>query len=590
MRQTSGSIAVYVILISMSTFIVLLALLQQSSGIFANTRERAYLQLAQEAAEAGSVYATSCLNANNHHQTWGDNYYGGGGADRPNLTPSSNCEGTTNAYPSAAYVYSDSHVRTYFSVGALSSDSVDNSVVISSIGYAEILSNGSVVTTYQYGLKKNVSWNTTTVADHSASGAERTCAIIQSSVYCWGSNAYGQLGNNTTTDSVTPVAVTRSSYPDGLGSKEITDVAAGEYFNCALTNTAEAYCWGRNNKGQLGQGNYTNSSVPVRVQGNLAGETIIALSTSSETACALTNNGDMYCWGNGESGQLGNGSSGGANVATSPVLIAGPSLGSGGGDIGSTAVASFSQSSAYTSHMCAIANLNVYCWGENGDGELGLGDRTDRALPTLVDGGALASLKVLMVAAEGTPGLLTTNDDGDAHTCAVAYTTTADDAKVVCWGSNSYGQIGNGSSDYTARVLSPITVNGVGELPAAATVTATSTSSRASCVTAYTGGSPSTARAYCWGAKNEIGAGDGVPTSNSSPIAIDDAGGILSSNEVVGLRAGAHQSCASADGRLYCWGENDWGQIGDSTVTVGIPKTLPTEALYLKSNQVEYIY
>lgn len=588
MRRTNGSIAVYVILISISTFIVLLALLQQTSGIFTNTRERAYLQLAQEAAEAGSVYAVSCLNANNHHQSWGADYYGGGGADRPNLTPASDCEGTANIYPSAAYVYSDDHVRTYFSVTALSSNSVDNGAVLSVIGYAEILGNGSVVDTYQYGLKKNIAWNTTAVAGSSTSGANRTCAVIQSSIYCWGENTYGQLGNGSTADSTLPVAVTRAAYPGGIGSKPVTNIAAGEYFNCALISTGEAYCWGRNDKGQLGQGDYTDSSVPVRVQGSLAGKTVTAITTTSTSACALTNTGDVYCWGNGESGQLGNNASGGTNIATSPVLIAGPSIASGGGDIGTTAVSSLARSSAYANHTCAIANTNLYCWGENGDGELGLGDYTDRAVPAAVNGGGLSGRHITMVSAEGTPGVIGTDDDGDAHTCAVAYVTSTSDAKAFCWGSNSYGQIGNGSTDYSARVLTPTAISTAGDLSGAAVATAISTSSRASCVTAYTSGDTTTTRAYCWGTKDEIGAGDSVSPWNSSPIAIDDATGTLASNKTAGLRASAHQSCASAAGHLYCWGGNTHGQLGDSTTDS--PHTLPVESLYLKTGQTEYIY
>lgn len=585
MRLSRGSIAVYVILISMSTFIVLLALLQQSSVIFTNTQERTYLQLAQEAAEAGSVYAASCLNANNHRQSWGVDYYGGGGADRPNLTPASDCEGTANTYSSASYVYSDSHIRTHFSVGALSSDSVDSSAVVSVIGYAEVLSGGSVVETYEYGLKKNITWNTTAVAYGSTSGADRTCAIIQSSAYCWGTNAYGQLGNSSTADSATPVAVTRAAYPGGIGSKHVTDIAAGEYFNCALISTGEVYCWGRNDSGQLGQGTTVNSSVPLRVQGSLGSETVVAITTTAMSACAITAVGDLYCWGNGESGQLGNGET---NSITSPVLVAGPSIASGGGDIGTSAVTALAHSSAYAHHTCAIVGTELYCWGENGDGELGLGDRTDRAVPTAVTGGALAGKHVTMIAVEGSPGVIGASDDGDAHTCAIAYTTAANDAKAYCWGSNTYGQVGNGSTDYSARILAPAALSAAGDLSGSATATAVSTSSRASCATAYSSGNTASARVYCWGTKDEIGAGNSVSAWNSSPIAIDDATGTLGSNQTVSLRGSAHQSCVSAAGHLYCWGINTHGQLGDSTTDS--PRTTPVESLYLKTGQTEYIY
>ncbi|HTK39921.1 MAG TPA: hypothetical protein VL362_03600 [Patescibacteria group bacterium] len=588
MKNRRGSIAVYMILMTVSIFIVLLALLQQASVVFTNSQERYYLRLASEAAEAGVAYASSCLDTSSHHQTWGVDYYGGGGADRPNLTPSSDCMGAANAYSSNPYVYSDSHVRTRFSVEKLGSASTDSTAVVTSIGYAEVLGGGTVVKTYQVGQKKALTWNTSVTPEASSSAIERTCTIIASSPYCWGTNAYGQLGNGTTTDSLQPVSVVRSSYASGIGNKKATAIASAGYFNCMIVETKEVYCWGHNDKGQLGQGNYSDSSVPVRVQGALAGKTIASIGLTQTSACALATTGNLYCWGDGTSGQLGNAASGATNIQPSPVLVAGPAKTTGGGDIATLAVSSLSSGGAYASSICAIASSNLYCWGENGDGELGLGDHTDRNVPTRVNSGGISGKKLISVAIEGSPGSLITDDDGDAHTCALAYTSTTTDATVYCWGSNSNGQVGSGSTDYTTRVLSPTAITRTGALTNAMTISGVSTTAQASCARAYSSGDQATTRAYCWGARDGVGAGSSVASRNPSPIASDDGLGILTGNKVSALVGSGERQCAVVIGRLYCWGVNDKGQIGDGTTQT--PRTTPVESLFLRPRTDEYVY
>ena len=129
-----------------------------------------------------------------------------------------------------------------------------------------------------------------------------TCALTTTGqAYCWGLNNQGQLGNNSTTNSRIPVAV---QMPAGVSFQSIT---AGSLHTCALTTTGQAYCWGLNNQGQLGNNSTTNSRIPVAVQ-MPAGVSFQSITAGSLHTCALTTEGKAYCWGYGGSGQLGNNS------------------------------------------------------------------------------------------------------------------------------------------------------------------------------------------------------------------------------------------------------------------------------------------
>ena len=134
-------------------------------------------------------------------------------------------------------------------------------------------------------------------------GGEYTCALTnEGKAYCWGQGSNGQLGNNSTTNSSIPVAV---QMPAGVA--RFQSIAIGYAHTCALTNEGKAYCWGWNYRGQLGNNSTTNSSTPVAVQ-MPAGVSFQSIAAVYHHACALTNEGKTYCWGLNEYGQLGNNS------------------------------------------------------------------------------------------------------------------------------------------------------------------------------------------------------------------------------------------------------------------------------------------
>jgi alpha-tubulin suppressor-like RCC1 family protein len=220
-------------------------------------------------------------------------------------------------------------------------------------------------------------------------------------VKCWGNGSFGRLGNNSTSNSNSPVPVS------GLTANMVA-VAAGAVHTCALETSGEAKCWGLNGSGRLGDGSTTDRLTPVTVSG---GHTFTSLSThaSASHTCGVTTSGAVYCWGSNGLGQLGVSPSSGS---TTPVLAA---------DLSSGAV----EVSVGENHTCArMANGSVQCWGANYYGQLGDNTRTSRSTAAEVVGGATFGASKLSA--------------GVWHTCAVL--TSGD---VRCWGSNEQGQLGD---------------------------------------------------------------------------------------------------------------------------------------------------
>lgn len=235
-----------------------------------------------------------------------------------------------------------------------------------------------------------------------AAGGAFACARTSAPrLACWGYNTYGQLGNGSTTTSPTAVDVT------GLSTGVLRVMASG-YYSCALLASGEARCWGYNTYGQLGNGTTSASPTPVAVAG-LSG--ILALALGNNHACALLSSGGVKCWGYNFYGQLGNGLT---TNSTTPVDVMGLQS-------GVLAIA------AGTSHTCALVMGGaVKCWGYNYYGQLGNGTTVNSPVPTDVQGLAMDAVSLT---------------SGDNHACV-----RRQSGGMQCWGSNVYGQIGNGST------------------------------------------------------------------------------------------------------------------------------------------------
>jgi alpha-tubulin suppressor-like RCC1 family protein len=205
-------------------------------------------------------------------------------------------------------------------------------------------------------------------------GGGHTCGVTAlGGAVCWGRNEYGQLGDGTTADSVSPVAVV------GL-TAGVADVHGGRWHSCALTISGGAKCWGWNGGGTVGDGSNTTRTTPVDVVGLNNG--VEALSTGGVHSCAVTVSGGVKCWGMNTTGQVGDGTSNNHRTAPVDVLEA-----PGGQPLTGVAAVAAGGSITNLGHTCVVTDSGgVKCWGDNEFGQLGDGTTTDRTTPVDVVG------------------------------------------------------------------------------------------------------------------------------------------------------------------------------------------------------------
>lgn len=251
-------------------------------------------------------------------------------------------------------------------------------------------------------------------------GLSSTCVVASDNkAYCWGGNSNGELGNNSSSDSLIPVAVDAS---DVLNGKTITAIAMAEMSACALANDNTIACWGWNYNGQLGNDSQTQSLVPVAVDrsGALSGKTVQSIIAGSYHVCVVTTESKSICWGGNSSGELGIGTSTDSWIPVATDMS------------GVLAGKTILKLDAGNFHTCVIASDNhAYCWGNGPNGELGNNTTPyTQTLPVAVDTSGVLSGKTLM-----------TISGGYGHSC-----TTTSDYTTFCWGEGLAGKLGNNAT------------------------------------------------------------------------------------------------------------------------------------------------
>jgi alpha-tubulin suppressor-like RCC1 family protein len=281
--------------------------------------------------------------------------------------------------------------------------------------FAGRLGDGSTFSSNIPVLVANPAAGPETYSSISASNGH-TCVVgLNSDAYCWGDNTNGQLGNSGAgLSSNIPLLVSNPS----AGAVTYISISAGYSHTCALASSSIAYCWGRNFEGQLGDSSNTASSIPVLVTAGV-GITYTSISAGNDFSCGIQSNGAAYCWGNNSNGNLGNNTITPSNF---PVLVSNPSAGS----------VQYSSIATGGFHTCAIAlSGDAYCWGYNVDGELGNGTNFNVVIPNLVSPPSAGAVVYSGI------------DVGTTHSCAFTTSGTA-----YCWGSGGNGRLGyNSTSD-----------------------------------------------------------------------------------------------------------------------------------------------
>jgi len=301
---------------------------------------------------------------------------------------------------------------------------------------------------------------------------------------------------------------------EGHSVPVILQISSGASHSCAILDDGSVGCWGENSNGQLGDGSRSPSLEPEKSSMPL-GREAVEISAGSYHTCTVFDDGSVRCWGDNSFGQLGDGTT---IERTSPVTV----------DLGEGMSALGISSGEY--HTCVVLNdRSVKCWGQNVNGQLGDGTTIDRSSPVLAD-------------LDGGDALLVST--GSYHTCAIM-----SDRKVMCWGDNWNGQIGDGTNvDRMTPVEIPIPSNG--------SAASLGTGAMHSCIGMDDGS------IFCWGYNAYGQLGNGHNGNSNSPVTVP-----LSSNQFASsVQVGLFHSCALFDsGEVACWGDNSNGQLGDGT-------------------------
>lgn len=341
-----------------------------------------------------------------------------------------------------------------------------------------------------------------------SAGGDFTCGVAATGqAYCWGRNLWGQLGNGTTQSSTRPVQV--------AGGLSVRQISAGDRHTCAVTTGNLLYCWGSGRYVGVGIPPNDDEREPNVTEPRPVAPTLRFQSVSANVThtCAITV-GDRraYCWGYNTEGGLGDGTT---TFRTTPVRVAGSHA--------------WRQVSAGNFFTCGITMANIaWCWGRDGEGQLGDGPTEQRKLRPVRVAGDRRFIQI---------------GSGEFNTCAVTETRRA-----WCWGQGVSGAIGDGNTldRYTPRAV----VGG-------------HTFDRVSAGFGHICAESTTNRAYCWGLNNFGQLGNGTISARVTRPAL-----VVGGFHFVQVDAGSTHTCGrTSDNVVRCWGSNGSGELGDGTTT-----------------------
>ncbi|MEM9490772.1 MAG: hypothetical protein AAGC55_16615 [Myxococcota bacterium] len=374
-------------------------------------------------------------------------------------------------------------------------------------------------------------------------GARHTCVLlVDGRVRCWGDNSCGQLGlghREPIGDDEAP-----STAADVEVGGTVIQLVAGDAFTCALLDDRRVRCWGDNSKGQLGQGSREMVIEPSEYTTITEGdETVTRLAAGAHHVCAITDTGQVRCWGDNTHGQLGDESN--SNRGDDAKEMPPPNV-----DLGGTTTTAVAAGSA---HTCAVSDRSeVRCWGYNEYGQLGYGDQDPR-------GGGTGEWPLDDNGVSGEDAAITALTLGNNHACVLLAS-----GAVRCWGRGPDGETGHGThSDFGDESTDQMPPKDTPIVGAA---------DRTEIVELIAGGAHTCAvlasgALHCWGDNDHsqlgldgmqhdaIGGRPGEMPPDRVPLA-DQA-------RIIDVALGAAHTCALLEsGAIRCWGNNKCGQLG----------------------------
>ena len=377
-----------------------------------------------------------------------------------------------------------------------------------------------------------------------SAGGNHTCALTGlGKVFCWGEGSNGQLGNGADADLNRVDSGKPVEDENGNALTGIIQISAGSAHTCALTEEGGVLCWGNGINGRLGNNcdssctDKNHAVAVVEEDGStdpLAG--IVQISAGDLHTCALTDGGEVLCWGEGSYGRLGN-----HGIASKDHPVNALNL-----DNSSTPVSEIVQISAGNSHTCALTvDSNVKCWGNGTDGRLGDDGTSTRQRAVVVVDGDNSSTPL--------SGIVQISA-GNIHTCALT-----SGGGVKCWGAGTAGILGNDGTDQKEHPVD--VVDGNGSSTPLANISQISAGDGRTCAVTSGGG------VKCWGGGTNGRLGNDGTDNKAHPVdVVAESGSPFSLSSIVQIASGnaVHMCVLTSSGEIRCWGVGTNGELGNN--------------------------